>query len=313
MQLTPKIALFTSQRDGVRVAKRFANKIWRWPIVRVTRELDLVNYGGLGDVLLCTPALRELRRINPRAVIRFYSRWPDAVQKLPYIDEVLPLEATPLGSIQLCYETVKYPKRHLAKVIGESASIRVTDVRPDVSSDPDITDRYREVWRNLPRPWIAIQRRASRWTVNKDWPAEYWDRLLTNLCLTAAVIEIGEPSGELRAISSPNFVDLRGQTNLEELLGVIAAADVLVAPVSGPIHVAAAARTPSVVIYGGYEHPINTMYEGNIALYTELECSPCWLRTLCPYDRKCLSAIKVETVEEAVWKIVRRRRSVCFV
>jgi ADP-heptose:LPS heptosyltransferase len=48
------------------------------------------------------------------------------------------------------------------------------------------------------------------------------------------------------------YIDLSNRTSLEELIAVIAAADIFVGPDSGPAHIAAAARTPAVVIYGGY-------------------------------------------------------------
>ena len=76
----------------------------------------------------------------------------------------------------------------------------------------------------------------------------------------------------------PHYVDLSGKLPLGHFLAAVAAGDIHVGPVSGPVHVAAAAGKPSVVIYGGYEHPDCSSYPGNINLYTALSCSPCWLR-----------------------------------
>jgi len=83
------------------------------------------------------------------------------------------------------------------------------------------------------------------------------------------------------------------------------AADLHVGPDSGPMHVAAAAGTPSVVIYGGYIDPANTLYPGNVALTVPVSCSPCWLRSPCPFERRCLSGISPGSVEEAVRKLWR--------
>jgi lipopolysaccharide transport system ATP-binding protein len=68
---------------------------------------------------------------------------------------------------------------------------------------------------------------------------------------------------------------------------------------SGPVHIAAAAGTPAVVIFGGFEHPVGSSYPGNIDLFTQLPCSPCWLKTPCPYDRECLRRISPEAVLKA--------------
>ena len=53
---------------------------------------ELARNGALGDVLMCTPVLRELKRRNPHCHIRFYTNFGPLVNGLPYIDEVLPYE-----------------------------------------------------------------------------------------------------------------------------------------------------------------------------------------------------------------------------
>ncbi len=89
-------------------------------------------------------------------------------------------------------------------------------------------------------------------------------------------------------------------------LAAVAAGDIQVGPDSGPVHVAAAAGKPSVVIYGGYIHPDCVGYPGNVNLFTALPCSPCWLLIeTCPYDRMCLSRISPERVEEAIASLAR--------
>jgi ADP-heptose:LPS heptosyltransferase len=89
--------------------------------------------------------------------------------------------------------------------------------------------------------------------------------------------------------------DPHRRESIRGCLAAVAAGDIQVGPISGPVHVAAVAGKPSVVIYGGYEHPDCSSYPGNINLYTALPCSPCWLlMEPCPYDRVCLSRISPE-------------------
>ena len=89
-------------------------------------------------------------------------------------------------------------------------------------------------------------------------------------------------------------------------LAAVAAGDIRVGPDSGPVHVAAAAGKPSVVIYGGDIHPDCVAYPGNVNLFTALPCSPCWLLIeTCPYDRVCLTRISPERVEEAIASLAR--------
>jgi ADP-heptose:LPS heptosyltransferase len=170
-----------------------------------------------------------------------------------------------------------------------------------------LVQRFRRAWRDLPRPHVLVQRRAGPYTPNKDWPDDSWRMLIKMTSKTATVIEIGEHIAVGDHFAAPNYIDLRGRTDLRELVASIAAADILVAPVSGPVHIASAVRTPAIVILGGYEHPENTAYPGNKILYTPIECSPCWLKTACPIDRECLRRISPATVKEAIGELWRSR------
>jgi hypothetical protein len=268
--------------------------------------LDLGRGGGVGDVLMCTPALRELKLKNPATYVRFYTNYPTLVRGLPYIDEVLAFDRHPEGILILQYEDALPPQTHIARIIGDNLGLSIRDVRPDCVIDRGAVKRFRESWGILPRPHIVVQRRASRWTPNKDWPEEYWVELVNNLSRRTGVIEIGNEISK-RKVSLKNYIDLRDRTSLEELVAVIAAADVFVGPISGPVHIAAAADVPAVVIIGGYEHPKNTSYMEHVNLYTALSCAPCWLRKPCPYKLKCLKVIRPSTVESAVWAAWAKR------
>ena len=279
---------------------------WRRKII------DVLRRGAIGDVLMCTPALRELKQKNPTSYVRFYTNFPTLVRGLPYIDEVLapddlPNPSRPNNLVLLQYENAIPPRAHIAKIMGDNLGLNVRNVRPDCVIDFTAVNCFRKLWCKLPRPHIIVQRRASRWTPNKDWPEGYWFELIENLSQQTGVIEVGNLISNHK-ISAKNYIDLCDQTSLEELVAAIAAADILVGPISAPVHIAAAARIPAVVIYGGYEHPLNTSYTGNLSLYTPLACAPCWLREPCPYDLKCLKIIRPDTVAAAIWSSWRNHK-----
>lgn len=296
----------TAPRSGVLARRlRHPNPFaapWRQPI------LDVVRDGAIGDVLMCTPALRTLKRRRPNCHIRFYTSYPSFLRGLPYIDEVLPTSSAPPGAVHLKYEHVIPPRAHLARILGDNLGLRAADVRPDCAIDPALVERFREEWRELPRPHIVISRRASNWTPNKDWPQASWVELIGRLTHTASVIEIGASTAAAVEDFGTNYVDLRGRTSLDEFAAAIAASDLHIGPVSAPVHIAAAAGKRSVLIIGGYEQPANTVYPGNIALYTPVSCAPCWLRSPCPHQLRCLNAISPRIVEKTVlslWRDIR--------
>lgn len=195
---------------------------WRRPV------LDIVAHGGIGDVIMCTPALRELKRRNPRALLRFYSKFSVLVQDLPYVDQALPYDARPPGAVYMDYSDESdfiAPRAPLVALLGDTLGLALADTRVDCVIDPTLVARFRTAWLNLPRPHIAVVRRASsQRTSNKNWPDESWRALLARLGPRAGVIELGEAQVTTDAPMPGTYVDLRGRTSVAELVAAIAAA-----------------------------------------------------------------------------------------
>ena len=102
-----------------------------------------------------------------------------------------------------------------------------------------------------------------------------------------------------------HHVDQSGRLPFDGFVAAVAAGDIHVGPDSGPVHVAAAAGKPSVVIYGGIFTPTAWVMR-ETSTFTPAACSPCWLlMEPCPYDRVCLSRISPEWVEEAIESLAR--------
>jgi len=285
----------------------YAARRVRWPIdswapYRRSR-LEVSRGEALGDVLMCTPALRELKRVNPGCNVTFYTRYRTILEGLPFIDEIRGHEDRPVHAIDLTYEFSVPPRRHIASILGDNLGLCIRDVRPDCYVDAGLVNQYKQAWKDCPRPWVVVNRKAGPWTPNKDWPEVYWRELIDRLTLQGTVIEIGSVRSASVASHPGNYINVAGETLPEQLVAVLAAADLHVGPISGPVHIAAAVRTPSVVIYGGYENPVCSSYPGNINLFTPLTCSPCWLREPCPIGKLCLWKITLPSVIEAVVRL----------
>jgi ADP-heptose:LPS heptosyltransferase len=268
-------------------------------------RLDLARQKGLGDVLLCTPALREIKRVNPHCHIRFFTDFGPLLDGLSYVDEIQPIQAGPAWVRQLGYEGYTPPRGHLARIIGDQLGVQVADVTPDCIVKPELAEGYRALLKSLPRPHVVILRRASAWTPNKDWPDEFWNVVVEEISRFGTAIEIGSLAGAIPA-NPYAYLDLREKTTLEQLAALISVADLYAGPVSGPMHIAAAAGIPAVVIYGGYESP--TGYDGypqHVSLYSPLPCAPCWKADACPYGRKCLTMIEPSDVLAAARALLK--------
>lgn len=262
-------------------------------------SLDIVRPSGIGDVLLATPVLREIKKLNPEIRIRFFTKLPSLVQGLPFIDEVHTMDHCPQNAYRLRYEDAVPTPFHLTRIFGDCIGVNVSDITPECMVRMDLVDLYRSQWGQGPH--VVALFRASQFTPNKDWPIESWDRLIARLSQNVHVVLIGDKPPPDQDITSPEkYTDLRGKTDLENLTAVIAAANLYVGPVSGPSHIAAALDVPSVVICGGYEAPHNGGYPNSVFLSRTPLCSPCWLRTPCPHNLECLTSISVDEVENSI-------------
>ena len=226
------------------------------------------------------------------------------------LNEIRSMAECPPQAITLGYEHCIPPLRHIARILADRVGIAVNDVRPVCAVDRNRRQLWQERFALMKRPTVVVNRCAGSWTPNKDWPETSWAALLEELIREVAVVEIGFPAPSTTAPRSEFYLDLRGQTDLAELIALIAASDLHVGPISGPVHIAAAFNVPSVVIYGGYENPIGSMYPGNFNLANQPPCSPCWLRAPCPIGLVCLHAISVETVMDRVRQLLSDTRHI---
>ncbi len=99
---------------------------------------------------------------------------------------------------------------------------------------------------------------------------------------------------------------LAGRTTPSILAAMLSRCKLLVTNDTGPMHVAAAVRTPTVALFGStsptWTRPFGLGHE---VIYKHLECSPCFQKT-CPIGYKCLHAISVDEVYQAVRKKLKK-------
>src|SRR3990172_2330533 len=156
------------------------------------------------------------------------------------------------------------------------------------------------------RPVIAVNP-SARWE-KKRWPISSYAALINQLIqeLKAGIIILGSKEDILLAEEISSLVSGRpavaaGKTSLKTLTALLERVDLLVTNDSGPMHIAAALKTPVVALFGPTNPGLTGPYgDGHIVIRKEMECSPC-LRGPCIHGRPiCMEAITEEEVMEAV-------------
>jgi glycosyltransferase involved in cell wall biosynthesis/ADP-heptose:LPS heptosyltransferase len=283
----------------------------RWPLKSTRpftrKKLALSSRArGLGDELMCTAVFRAIKSANPDCAISFYARYPLLHQGNPDLEQVLPEHEsqTNANCITLRYD-VQIPLpvgRTLLCSLG--LAVGLADVAP-ILRPPQALPLNAETEAALTGigPFVCVQPRASSWTRNKDWPVEHWQALVDVLVAGGCrVVEVGDTPLGLISKDPELFVSLAGKTDVGSYMEVIRKAAVFVGPPSSGMHLASAFQVPAVIIFGGYEHPLGHDYPLQTSFYTPLSCSPCWLKTECPYGRICLAQISPVEVGKSVFE-----------
>ena len=168
-------------------------------------------------------------------------------------------------------------------------------------------------------PRVVIHAGSGGYSLARRWNPENFaavaDRLYTER--DAQIVLVGGASDDVTAVKAEMhapFVDLSGQTTLNQLGAVLETADVFIGADSGVMHMACAARAPVVAIFG----PSNadawgpwTPESPSSVVRSAPECSPCsyvghriGLRDGSP-ARTCMKMVTTEMVFRAAERMLK--------
>ncbi len=118
---------------------------------------------------------------------------------------------------------------------------------------------------------------------------------------TAADAELGESIATQIGNSAKN---LAGKTSLAELIELLGQCSALLTNDTGTMHLAALMGVPTISVFGSTEPRLTgPMGTNHRVIRHQVECSPCFLRE-CPIDFRCMNAVQVDEVVEAVLKAI---------
>ncbi|MCI0625072.1 MAG: lipopolysaccharide heptosyltransferase II [Acidobacteria bacterium] len=145
----------------------------------------------------------------------------------------------------------------------------------------------------------------------KRWLSERYAAVLDRLIdeRNSSVVIFGSPNEvaiaeAIQAGTRGRPVLLSGRTQLNELIAMLACCDLLITNDSGPMHLAAALRIPTLAIFGATDEiATGPMSPSAVVLNKRVECSPCLLRE-CPIDHRCMTRITVEEVAQQAFRMI---------
>jgi ADP-heptose:LPS heptosyltransferase len=144
----------------------------------------------------------------------------------------------------------------------------------------------------------------------REWPHESWASLVRELGRRGftKVVRLGTDShlalGAVASETIPGVISLVNQLTLEESAALISLGQLFVGIDSGLLHIAVAMGTPAIGLWGATSPQLRFSRENRRLFVTSnVECQGCHHRvprlhwkTGCPFEIKCMKAIRVEEV-----------------
>jgi lipopolysaccharide heptosyltransferase II len=114
--------------------------------------------------------------------------------------------------------------------------------------------------------------------------------------------EIGE---QIAARLGGSCINRIGRTTLDQLILALRECRLLLTNDTGTMHLASLLGVPVVAIFGSTEPGLTgPLGDHHIILRHHVECSPCFLRK-CPIDFRCMKAVEIQEVVDAVLSTLR--------
>lgn len=242
---------------------------------------------GLGDEVMVTGDVREMYAREPRRVKIVYEkgrRWCPLWENNPKI-------AHPADSGN--FQTLRPRENYLRPYCAEKTPTRWTwkPYRPPrgeiylTRGEQEFASRYADA--------IVLGHHVKPGaSPNKRWSRDSWTALAEILLRAGRLIELGD-------WADPPLPGVeRVRTGIREAAAVLSRAKLVVCSEGATHHIAAAFRTPTVVIFGGYISPACTGYEDQTSIFIGDDLG-CGMRIDCKHCADAMAAITPERVAEA--------------
>jgi lipopolysaccharide heptosyltransferase I len=191
----------------------------------------------------------------------------------------------------------------LARTAGATAGAPAFPLAPPAS---DVVARVRGTLGLAAGQPFAVINPGAAWP-NKRWPADRFGAVARHLLARhswPSIVVWGPGEEDLAAAvvaeAGPGAAAIAPPTSLGELIALLAAASVLVSGDTGPLHLAAAAGTPIVGLYGPTDPARNGPWSPSDVTLSRHRTCACHHRRRCTAPVWCLGEVGVEEVAAAM-------------
>jgi len=206
---------------------------------------------------------------------------------------------------------------NLAERVGADISERSLVLRVDPEEVRKVTRMFPELCSS--RVPLAVLVPGGAFGPSKCWAAERFAAIadwLVEKYEAVVVVSVAPNEQEkeiARKICSASHFKLinlgERPLSMGQLKGLLGLSDVVLCNDTGPRHIAIAMKKNVVTLFGPNDPAwTDTGYEGETKIVADVKCAPCQRPECTETDHWCMKSISVETVKDAISRILARRR-----
>jgi len=302
-------------------------------VVQKKQLSRVIRYAGLGDLLCLAPSLVEMQSRGDQVVLIARSDFVGVMRRVVVRGIVIGRDSPLDAIIQMCPLTVESfqplngdeysPKRqckavHLVDSFAVGMSIVPKSRQPRLNVGAAEKRWGRQQIRNRSeKDCIIAIHTGPTWLV-REWPENHWRALvaLVTKRLSCDVLQLGASQhtakGQMETVRIPGAIDCLDQFSILETAAILSQCQLLIGIDSGLLHLAGAAGTKTVGIFGAVlgscRLPVETP---SAVVQAKVDCTGChhlpqqlhW-QDGCPFNITCMQQIQPEDVLIAVTKLM---------
>lgn len=282
--------------------------------------------GGIGDILMILPALRQLKEDFPNVRLTFAidmhttsgNIYYEIVKNLPFIDEIVDaryvqtkkyIAIIDISSVCIRYEHSGLPALNRIDIFARSMGLPKLNNKlpPFIVEEPEKEWALKQIQKYKQEGKRIVILHTASMEGKRCWPAEKYTEILSrslkeNLLVHYIILDFNHVSNSWKNFSNCSEYS---STSLREMAALISVADCFIGPDSGPMHLAGAVKTRAVVVFGSIppQARINHYPTHTSVRMDELNCIGCWYKP-CPYSVKCMRDLDSHLVYDKMRKIL---------
>jgi len=286
---------------------------------------------GIGNAVEATPLVQALRTVWPRAHLTLVTPWADLFDSWPAVNAVVPAADSaafdhtfvPWTAHLPDSDTVEWGLVHgLDRPVGGPFLTHERDMNMRLAREVGYVGAIPPPCVTLRKPAVVLPAAPVRIALaaggnpgreweRKRWPHwGQWVRMVLDAHSDAHIRVIGAADDDVPGLPGDDRVlDLRGRLSLAETAWVLRQSDVAVGNDCGPMHIADAVQTPTVVLFGPTSEVKNGPSGPGRVLHSDISCRPCQFTDLwytCD-DPQCMIRLSPEHVMTEVAMILQHR------